>query len=94
MTIIIIAHRLSTLDSCDRLMVIYDGELKAFDTPDNLEKDNDFYREALELFAIALTVVGALNAEADAVGIRPDPISNGRWYGPNASFLRKGRTRT
>ena len=49
MTIIIIAHRLSTLDSCDRLMVIYDGELKAFDTPDNLEKDNDFYREALKL---------------------------------------------
>lgn len=49
MTIIIIAHRLSTLDSCDRLMVIYDGELKAFDTPDNLEKDNEFYREALKL---------------------------------------------
>ena len=49
MTIIIIAHRLSTLDSCDRLMVIHEGELKAFDTPDNLEKDNDFYREALKL---------------------------------------------
>jgi ABC-type multidrug transport system fused ATPase/permease subunit len=49
MTIIIIAHRLSTLDSCDRLMVIHDGRLKAFDTPDNLEKDNDFYREALRL---------------------------------------------
>jgi ATP-binding cassette, subfamily B, bacterial len=49
MTIIIIAHRLSTLDSCDRLMVITDGELKGFDTPDNLEKDNDFYREALRL---------------------------------------------
>jgi ABC-type multidrug transport system fused ATPase/permease subunit len=48
-TIIIIAHRLSTLDICDRLMVIQDGELKAFDTPDNLEKDNDFYREALVL---------------------------------------------
>ena len=49
MTIIIIAHRLSTLDSCDRLMVIADGELVGFDTPDNLEKDNDFYREALTL---------------------------------------------
>ena len=48
-TIIIIAHRLSTLDSCDRLMVIHDGELKAFDTPEKLEKDNDFYREALRL---------------------------------------------
>jgi len=49
MTVIIIAHRLSTLDICDRLMVIQDGELKAFDTPENLEKDNDFYREALTL---------------------------------------------
>ena len=49
MTVIIIAHRLSTLDICDRIMVIQDGELKAFDTPENLEKDNDFYREALAL---------------------------------------------
>jgi ABC-type multidrug transport system fused ATPase/permease subunit len=48
-TIIIIAHRLSTLDICDRLMVVQDGEVKAFDTPQNLEKDNDFYREALVL---------------------------------------------
>ena len=49
MTIIIIAHRLSTLDSCDRLMVINEGGLMGFDTPDNLEKENDFYREALRL---------------------------------------------
>ena len=49
MTIIIVAHRLSTLDICDRLMVIQDGKLKAFDTPENLEKDNEFYREALVL---------------------------------------------
>lgn len=49
MTVIIIAHRLSTLEICDRLMVIQDGEMKAFDTPENLEKDNDFYREALVL---------------------------------------------
>ena len=49
MTIIIIAHRLSTLEICDRIMVIQDGELKGFDTPENLEKTNDFYREALIL---------------------------------------------
>jgi len=47
MTIIIIAHRLSTLDICDRIMVLIDGELRAFDTPGNLETSNDFYREAL-----------------------------------------------
>lgn len=49
MTIVVIAHRLSTLDICDRIMVIQDGELKAFDTPTRLEQTSSFYREALEL---------------------------------------------
>ncbi len=48
-TVVIIAHRLSTLDICDRIMVIQDGELKGYDTPTNLESTNDFYREALVL---------------------------------------------
>ena len=49
MTIVIIAHRLSTLNICDRLMVIQDGELVGFDTPELLESSSDFYREALAL---------------------------------------------
>ena len=49
MAVIVIAHRLSTLDMCDRIMVIQDGELRGFDTPAALEKSNDFYREALAL---------------------------------------------
>jgi ATP-binding cassette subfamily B protein len=49
MTVIVIAHRLSTLDICDRIMVIQAGELMGFDTPDRLEETSDFYREALEL---------------------------------------------
>jgi ATP-binding cassette subfamily B protein len=49
MTVIVIAHRLSTLDICDRIMVIQDGELMGFDTPDALERSSDFYREALIL---------------------------------------------
>ena len=49
MTIIIIAHRLSTLEICDRIMVIQSGELRGFDTPARLEESSDFYREALEL---------------------------------------------
>ena len=48
-TVIVIAHRLSTLDICDRIMVIQNGELKGFDTPSRLEASNDFYREALVL---------------------------------------------
>ena len=49
MTVIVIAHRLSTLSICDRIMVIKDGELKDFDTPSALEQSSDFYREALAL---------------------------------------------
>jgi ATP-binding cassette subfamily B protein len=49
MTVIVIAHRLSTLTICDRIMVINDGELKDFDTPFHLERSSEFYREALTL---------------------------------------------
>ncbi len=49
MTVIVIAHRLSTLDVCDRIMVIQSGRLMGFDTPANLERSSDFYREALVL---------------------------------------------
>lgn len=47
MTIIVIAHRLSTLDQCDRIMVIEDGRMPAFDTPENLRLANNFFTEAL-----------------------------------------------
>jgi ABC-type multidrug transport system fused ATPase/permease subunit len=49
MTVIIIAHRLSTLDICDRIMVISDGQLVGFDTPERLEQSDEFFREALQL---------------------------------------------
>jgi len=49
MTIIVIAHRMSTLDICDRIMVIQHGEMKAFDTPERLGRESAFYREALSL---------------------------------------------
>jgi ATP-binding cassette subfamily B protein len=51
-TVVVIAHRLSTLDVCSRLMVIQDGQLKAFGTPTELASNNDFYKEALHLAAL------------------------------------------
>jgi ABC-type multidrug transport system fused ATPase/permease subunit len=48
-TIFVIAHRLSTLEICDRIMVLRDGRLEGFDAPDALASSNPFYREALEL---------------------------------------------
>ena len=48
-TVIIIAHRISTLDVCDRIMVLQDGELRAMDTVAALAANDVFYRESLQL---------------------------------------------
>jgi ABC-type multidrug transport system fused ATPase/permease subunit len=50
--VVIVAHRMSTLERCDRIMVIQDGEMRAFDTPERLRAESDFYREALALSGI------------------------------------------
>lgn len=46
LTLFIIAHRMSTLDICDRIMVIVDGRLVAFDTIEHLQQHNSYYRTA------------------------------------------------
>jgi ATP-binding cassette subfamily B protein len=46
LTLFIIAHRMSTLDMCDRVMVILDGKLDAFDSIAQLERSNVYYRSA------------------------------------------------
>jgi ATP-binding cassette subfamily B protein len=51
LTLFIVAHRMSTLDICDRVMVIVDGELAAFDTKDLLEAENSYYRSASAIAA-------------------------------------------
>jgi len=49
LTLFIVAHRMSTLDICDRVMVIVDGRLAAFDTRALLERENTYYRHASEI---------------------------------------------
>ncbi len=46
LTLFIIAHRMSTLNICSRVMVILDGRLVAFDTKAVLEEENPYYRSA------------------------------------------------
>jgi ABC-type multidrug transport system fused ATPase/permease subunit len=46
LTMFIVAHRMSTLDMCDRVMVILDGRLAAFDTRAVLQEQNPYYRSA------------------------------------------------
>ncbi len=58
LTLFIIAHRMSTLDICDRVMVIQDGQLMAFDTIASLQQHNSYYRQA-SAFATRASV-GAL----------------------------------
>lgn len=43
-TIIIIAHRLSTVIDCDKILVIDDGKIVGFDTHENLIKSNKVYK--------------------------------------------------
>ena len=47
-TVVVIAHRLSTLNMCEKLMVIQHGNLIAFDKTSDLAKNNDFYIQALK----------------------------------------------
>jgi ATP-binding cassette subfamily B protein len=50
-TLFIVAHRITTLDICDRVMVITNGQLEAFDTIDHLKQQNAYYRHASALAA-------------------------------------------
>lgn len=44
-TILIIAHRLSTVKDCDQIIVVDDGLIKGYDKHDNLVKNNETYKK-------------------------------------------------
>lgn len=46
-TVVIIAHRMSSLELCDRIMVLEDGQITSFAEPDDLRGLSDFYRRSL-----------------------------------------------
>jgi ABC-type multidrug transport system fused ATPase/permease subunit len=48
-TMIVIAHRMSTLEICTRVMVVVDGKVEAFDSADRLAVANPYYKKALAI---------------------------------------------
>ena len=44
----IIAQRVSSVENADRVIVMHEGTISGFDTPDNLLKTNEIYREVYE----------------------------------------------
>ncbi len=47
-TKLVIAQRISSVEHCDRILVMENGRVDAFDTPENLLKTNAIYREVYE----------------------------------------------
>jgi ATP-binding cassette subfamily B protein len=44
----IIAQRVSSVENADRVIVMHEGAISGFDTPENLLRTNDIYREVYE----------------------------------------------
>jgi ABC-type multidrug transport system fused ATPase/permease subunit len=49
LTLFVIAHRISTLRLCDRVMVLREGNIEAFAPADEVLESNDFYKNAVIL---------------------------------------------
>ena len=47
--VLLVAHRLSTLAVCDRVMVVVNGRIEALDATEELRRSSDFFREVAEI---------------------------------------------
>lgn len=50
--LVIVAHRLTTIAHCDRVLVLQDGRCQSFDTHERLLETSAFYRDAVQLSMI------------------------------------------
>lgn len=63
-TMVVIAHRLSTLKACDRLMILENGRVQAFDGPSALLSSSAFYRHMSEFALTDLKADSSARAAA------------------------------
>ena len=49
LTLVVVAHRVSTLSLCDRVMVIREGRLESFGPADLVYDSNEFYRQSVQI---------------------------------------------
>lgn len=73
-TVVIIAHRMSTIDMCDRIMVVEDGRVTALGTPAELQSTSRFYQRALATAGLGSTGL----AGSSGVGAVDEPGTQAR----------------
>ncbi|MEO7268504.1 MAG: ABC transporter ATP-binding protein [Knoellia sp.] len=88
-TVVVIAHRMSTIDMCDRIMVVEDGRVSALDTPAGLQASSGFYRRALSTAGILpLGASGDATPAADEPRATDAPVSDVEADQPSAAGRR------
>jgi ATP-binding cassette, subfamily B, bacterial len=57
-TLVVVAHRLSTIATCDRIMVVAKGQIQGFDRHEELVSSSKFYEEMLQMSVLQQTPAG------------------------------------
>jgi ATP-binding cassette subfamily B protein len=66
-TVVIIAHRLATLNHCDRLLVLEAGVVSVLDTPSEVMQQSEFYRDA-----VRMQLIGDVESGSRVSGVEYD----------------------
>jgi ATP-binding cassette, subfamily B, bacterial len=78
-TLFIVAHRMSTLEMCDRVMVIVDGRMAGFDSKAALQRDNPYYRRASQLATAGMSETPAPDHPASPTPAPAEPQRASSW---------------
>lgn len=94
LTLFVVAHRMSTLDICDRVMVVMDGRVIDFDTPDWLGKYSAYYRSAWAIASGSSPVAasdGTANGDDQSVAASSSPATAPEINIQAATWVRRAK---